>query len=94
MKVEGNALVIRFANAEGLSLKGDAAKAFAIAGEDGNFAWATPAIEGDTSRLTAEGIATPVHVRHAWGINPNATLHNAQGLPGPGFDVRVQPPIE
>lgn len=89
VKVEGIAIVIRFINSEGMSLRGDAARAFAISGAEGNFVWATATIEGDTIRLTAEGIASPVRVRHAWGINPNATLHNAQGLPAPPFDVTV-----
>ncbi len=87
---DGVAVTLTFANASDLSFTGDAGKAFAVADDSGTWAWAVPSIEGDTVRLVAPGIEKPSRVRLSWGIHPNATLHNATGLPAPPFELAVE----
>ncbi|MCE9603525.1 MAG: 9-O-acetylesterase [Planctomycetia bacterium] len=84
--IEGSAVVLRFDHAEGgLSLRGDADRVFAIAGEDGKFVWAKPVVQGDTITVSSSEIAKPVAVRFAWSNNPRATLYNGAGLPAALF---------
>ncbi len=86
MRADGNALVLTFDHANGgLKAADETLDGFAIAGADGNFVWASAVIDGDTVKLTAEGIAQPVAVRYAWDNDPAADLYNGAGLPAVPF---------
>lgn len=66
----------------------DHVNGFALAGADGKFKWARARILGDEVMVWHEEISTPVHIRYAWGNNPDkANLYNKEGLPACPFRV-------
>ena len=81
----GNALQLTFSHAEGLNLKGDENRVFAIAGADKKFYWATPVIVGNAITLSCPDVATPTDARFGWSNNPRAALYNSAGLPAAPF---------
>ncbi len=86
MKTEGASIRLSFKNVgEGLSVKGDEAKGFAIAGADKKFVWAKAKLEGNDVIVSAEEVKEPVAVRYAWGNNPECNLYNSAGLPACPF---------
>ncbi len=52
-----------------------------LAGEDGDFKPARAMTEGSLIRLTAAGVARPVHVRYAWTDFARVNLFGGSGLP-------------
>ncbi|MCA6073758.1 sialate O-acetylesterase [Fulvivirga sedimenti] len=93
-KKKGNEVILTFDHVgSGLMSKSDngSVGGFAIAGADGKFVWASAEIEGNKVRLHAEAISDPVHVRYAWGNNPDkANLYNKEGLPARPFRADVK----
>ena len=87
--VSGGNVVLKFDHADGLTLKGDAAQTFAVAGADGRFVWATPTVKGDTLVLDVDSVSDPKTVRYAWQMNPPAPLYNAAGLPAVPFEAKL-----
>jgi sialate O-acetylesterase len=86
IKVENGKVRIKFKSADGLKTKdGDAAKGFAIAGQDRKWHWAEGKIDGDSVVLSSEKVSEPVAVRYAWAHNPPTNLYNAAGLPAVPF---------
>jgi sialate O-acetylesterase len=88
--VEGSRMVIAFDHVGSGLVARDAAsdqlRGFAIAGEDGDFVWASAAIEGDRVVVWHPSVPAPVAVRYAWADNPEgANLFNREGLPGAPF---------
>ena len=97
-KPVGSALQLSFDNAQGLNLKGDDNRVFAIAGADKKFRWATPRINGDTVTLSNPDVPAPLYARFGWSDNPRAALYNAAGLPASPFrtsqdDVAPEPDL-
>ena len=92
MKAEGRTVRLSFDHlGGGLAAKGDGPlEGFAVAGEDGKFAWAEAKIEGDTVVLSAPAVENPTAVRYAWADNPACNLYNQAGLPAVPF--RTDPP--
>ncbi len=84
-EIRGGEIALTFDHADGLMLKGDAARVFAVAGADGKYFWATPTIQGNTVYLLTPDVATPVSARFAWSNNPRANLYNSAGLPASPF---------
>lgn len=84
-KAIGGALQLAFDHAQGLHLKGDASRVFAIAGADKKFYWARPQIAGNTVTLRSADVPAPVYARFGWSSNPRASLHNGAGLPASPF---------
>ncbi len=84
---EGSQLRVRFQSCgSGLIAKNDKLEGFAIAAADGKFVPASATIDGDTVRLHADAITSPIHVRYAWADFPTAaTLYNREGLPAVPF---------
>ena len=83
----GASLTLNFAHAAGgLSLRGDKARVFAVAGADRNWFWATPRITGSQVVLSSPVVPKPVYARYAWSNLPRATLYNGAGLPAPPFE--------
>lgn len=59
---------------------------FAVAGADGVYTWAKAKIVEDKIVVWQDGIDQPVHVRYAWGNNPDdANVYNRAGLPASPF---------
>ena len=82
MKIEGNAIRLKFTHAMGLMAKDGALKGFAIAGDDRKFVWADAKIDGDSVVVSSPQVAHPSAVRYAWADSPEgANLTNGAGLP-------------
>lgn len=93
MKIKGNKIKLSFTDCgSGLILKeGQALKHFAIAGDDGKFAWAKAEIKGNKVIVWNDTIAGPVVIRYAWADNPEgAMLYNKEGLPASPFQTGTQ----
>lgn len=82
-------VVVRFANVDGglLSHASDGrVGAFAVAGVDRHFVWASARVEGDHVLVWSDRVPNPVAVRYAWANNPaDANLYNRAGLPAVPF---------
>ncbi len=85
VKLVNGAVHLTFDHAQGLNLKGEANRVFAVAGVDKKFAWATPQIAGNIVTLRAPEVAAPIYARYAWSDNPRAALYNVAGLPASPF---------
>jgi hypothetical protein len=71
---------------------GKSALGFAIAGDDGDYRFATANLGGNKVILEAEGVPEPKTVRYAWGGLTNANLTGIDGLPAFPFRTDVLPP--
>ncbi len=80
-------IVLRFKHVgDGLKARdGGELKGFAVAGPDGQWAWAHAEIEGDTVVVSSADVADPVGVRYSWANNPVGNLVNSAGLPASPF---------
>jgi sialate O-acetylesterase len=86
MKVEGNAIRVKFTHAQGMTAKGGPLKWFQIAGADQQFVDAEATIEGNSVVVKSDKVAAPVAVRYAWANYPlGCNLFNAAGLPAAPF---------
>jgi sialate O-acetylesterase len=86
---KGNEVVLSFDHiGGGLTAMGDRLASFAVAGEDGMFAWAGARIEGDRVVVSSPDVPSPTAVRYAWADNPTASLYNREGLPAEPFEAR------
>lgn len=88
MKVEGNAIRIKFSHLGGglVAKGGEPLKWFEMAGADGKFVPADAMIDGKTVVVSSPAISTPVAVRYAWVNYPvGCNLFNAAGLPAAQF---------
>jgi sialate O-acetylesterase len=86
MKIEGAALRLRF-DARGTltTAKGGPPRGFAVAGDDGKFAWADARIDGHEVVVSSPAVHRPVAVRYGWGDSPVCNLTNDAGLPAAPF---------
>ena len=84
-QVRGGEIALTFDNADGLTLKGDEAHVFAVAGADGKYFWANPTIQGDTIYISTPDVAAPLTARFGFSDNPRANLYNNAGLPASPF---------
>lgn len=88
MTVEGNRIRVKFDNVgKGLTTKdGKAPGAFAIAGKDGKFVWASAKIDGDTVLVSSPLVKEPCHVRYAWTqYRGDVNLCSKDGFAAPPF---------
>jgi sialate O-acetylesterase len=87
MKIEGNAIRLKFSHVDGgLVAKDGPLKWFQIAGADQNFVDAGAAIDGDTIVVRSAQVPAPVAVRYAWADYPEGcNLYNSAGLPAAPF---------
>ena len=92
MKVEGNAIRVKFSHVGGgLVAKDGPLKQFAIAGADGKFVWADAKIDKKTVVVSSPQVTGPVAVRYAWADNPEGcNLYNSDGLPAVPFRTEKQ----
>ena len=54
---------------------------FTIAGDDGEFVEAKAEIDGESVVVSADGVASPAHVRFGWDQTAEPNLRNKEGLP-------------
>ena len=86
MKIEGDAVRVKFSHAAGLMAKGGELKWFQIAGTDQKIVDAEARVEGDTVVVRSSEVAAPVAVRYGWDDYPaGANLYNGAGLPAAPF---------
>lgn len=82
----GATATVSFSHSKGLrTADGLAVRAFAIAGEDMKWRWATATIDGNKVILTNADVPKPVAVRYGWQDNPAVNLINGDGLPAMPF---------
>jgi sialate O-acetylesterase len=62
-------------------------QAFAIAGADQKWHWATADFQGDSITLSSDQVQEPVAVRYAWAMNPSQRnlIYNKEGIPASPF---------
>ena len=84
-KAVNGTMQLSFDHAQGLNLKGDANRVFALAGTDLKFFWATPQIAGNVVTLRSPDVPAPLYARFGWSDNPRAVLYNAAALPASPF---------
>ena len=84
-EVRGGAIALTFDNADGLNIKGEANRVFAVAGADGKYFWANPTLNGNVITLDSPDVAAPLTARFGWSDNPRANLYNSAGLPASPF---------
>lgn len=66
-------------------------QAFAIAGADGQFHWATVRLDPQGEvRLSHPQVLQPTQVRYGWADNPDSVLYNSADLPASPFSARLQ----
>jgi sialate O-acetylesterase len=88
MKIEGNKIILSFANTgSGLVAKdGGKLKWFEICGIDDEFYPAEAKIVNNTVVVSSDKVKSPAAVRYAWANNPEgANLYNKEGLPASPF---------
>ncbi len=87
----GDRLIVEFDHVgDGLDVHGDRLAGFALAGEDGRWAWAEAEVRGETVVVESEAVESPVRVRYAYADNPDtANLYNEAGLPAAPFEASV-----
>ncbi|HLO40494.1 MAG TPA: sialate O-acetylesterase [Phycisphaerales bacterium] len=83
MKVDGDAIVVEFDLHGGkeITVKGDALLHFQIAGADKVFHRATATIQGNTVRVSRDGLKAPVAVRYGWEGACETNVFGADNLP-------------
>ena len=79
MKVDGNKAVLTFNQA--LTVDGDNARGFVIAGPDMQFHVAQATVQGNTVTVWSPEVKMPVAVRYAWADNPACNLRGKGNLP-------------
>ncbi|RRJ97553.1 sialate O-acetylesterase [Opitutaceae bacterium TAV4] len=84
--LEGAALRVRFAHADGLAVRGEGdPSGFEIAGTDRVFARAVTRIDGESVIVSSASVPRPVALRYAWADSPRVNLYNSAGLPAVPF---------
>ncbi|MDR0506329.1 MAG: sialate O-acetylesterase [Dysgonamonadaceae bacterium] len=92
MQIDGSKIILSFNHTgSGIMFKNDGENhAFAIAGKDMQFVWASAKIENNKVVVWNDNVAQPVAVRYAWADNPeNADLYNLEGLPASPFRTDI-----
>jgi sialate O-acetylesterase len=85
---DGAEVLIKFSDiGNGLSSKGEALTAFAVAGQDGKYQWADAKLSHSAITLSLREKIDVKSIRYAWADNPNANLYNAEGLPASPFQL-------
>ena len=89
-KIEGNRLIVKIANADGLrKMQGkESLTGFALRGENPrDWKWANAEIEGDTIVLSSDEVLYPKAARYAWGSWPLVSVESRHGLPLRSFST-------
>lgn len=89
-KIDGNKIIVKIANAEGLrKMKGkEKLTGFAIRGSNArDWKWADAEIQGDTIVLSSPEVAEPKAARYAWASWPLVSVESKHGLPLRSFST-------
>jgi GDSL-like protein len=86
MKIDGNAIILRFADAEGMrAAQGTRLIGFEVAGADGIYHPAEATIKNNTVIVRSKEVKQPAAARYGWQPFTRANLVNAAGLPASTF---------
>lgn len=86
MKIDGNTIVLRFADAEGMrAAQGTRLIGFEVAGADGIYHPAEATIKNNTVIVRSKEVKQPAAARYGWQPFTRANLVNAAGLPASTF---------
>lgn len=86
MKIDGDAIVLRFADAEGMrAAQGTRLIGFEVAGADGIYHPAEATIKNNTVIVRSKEVKQPAAARYGWQPFTRANLVNAAGLPASTF---------
>ena len=86
MTIDGNAIVLRFADAEGMrAAQGTRLIGFEVAGADGIYHPAEATVQGNTVIVRSKDVKQPAAARYGWQPFTRANLVNAAGLPASTF---------
>ena len=86
MKITDGKAVLTFSHVDnGLVVKGDTLKGFAICGSDKQYVSAQAKIDGQRVIVWSDQVKQPVAIRYGWANNPECNLYNAAGLPAIAF---------
>jgi sialate O-acetylesterase len=85
LRVDGNAIRVRFTHCAGLTSKGGPPQLFEVAGADGKFYEATAAIDGETVVMSSPQVKEPKEARFAFTDSGAVNLFNGAGLPASPF---------
>lgn len=86
MKIDGDAIVLRFADANGMhAAKGTRLIGFEVAGADGIYHPAEATIKNNTVIVRSKEVKQPAAARYGWQPFTRANLVNAAGLPASTF---------
>ena len=77
--VDGNGVRVWLDHAQGLTMRGRPVMGFEVAGADRKFVAAESALEGETVRVRAGGVADPRYVRYGWASVVENSLYNGAG---------------
>ncbi len=92
MTIEGGSARLSFDHIEkGLTIHGERAGGFEVAGEDRHFVRADARIDGATVVVSSPEVPSPVAVRYAWDDDPIVSLFNGDGLPASPFRTDTWP---
>ncbi len=86
LKVTGGTLTVKFKHAEnGLVVKGEKLKGFAVAGRNKIYFPADAKVSGDSVILTCDKVSSPAGVKYGWANCPDVNLFNKDGMPASPF---------
>ena len=90
--VDQGRIIVHFRTGDGalVAAADGAVHGCVIAGADRKFVLANARIDGDTLVVWSDQVLTPREVRYAWADNPEANLHNADGLAAAPFCAEIQ----
>jgi sialate O-acetylesterase len=91
MRVDGNAIRVRFTHCAGLTSKGGPPKLFEVAGADGKFYEAAAAVDGETVVASSPQVKEPKEARFAFTDSGAVNLFNGAGLPASPFCKIARP---
>lgn len=82
LKVEDGKAVLAFDHVgDGLKMKGDALKGFAVCGADKKWVWADARLTNNDIVLSSPKVPQPIAARYGWGYFPASTVYNSSDLP-------------
>lgn len=86
---QGNKVIIRLNNADGLYSKNRNSQLFEIAGNDGNFFPAKATIKSNEIILQSKEVRNPTKVRYAWSNTARLDIFNMNHLPLSSFTTEL-----
>lgn len=90
----GPLLILSFSNSEGLYIDSSKPNQFEVAGDDGQYFYATALAQDEQITLFSHAVPAPISVRYAFRNCSQATLFNGAGLPAPSFSSSKSKPVE